>query len=161
VDWRAATSSSYRLGAGTDSVLLGNVSVPAEILSSSPEDAAAINRWRSGTLIGYALAEAIALYGDCPRYTEQRDHTEQHRESDDLQRTPCSFHNLLVLTTPSASSSTLQAGAGEFLPAVGRGRGGHPALQHLRRSLEQEWRQPQSARSARRARNRRERLVQE
>src|SRR5438270_7105661 len=39
------------------------VSAPAEILPSSPEDAAAINRWRSGTLISYALAEAIALYG--------------------------------------------------------------------------------------------------
>jgi F0F1-type ATP synthase membrane subunit c/vacuolar-type H+-ATPase subunit K len=38
--------------------------LPSETkLAAAPEDAAALNRWRSGYIVTYALSEALALFG--------------------------------------------------------------------------------------------------
>ena len=39
------------------------ISNPAEVLRSSPEDSSALAKWKSGQLLTWAFAEAIALYG--------------------------------------------------------------------------------------------------
>jgi len=36
---------------------------PEETLVSQPENAAALNRWRAGYLVIYALSESVALFG--------------------------------------------------------------------------------------------------
>ncbi len=39
------------------------VASPAEVLRSSPQDSTALAKWKSGHILTWAFAEAIALYG--------------------------------------------------------------------------------------------------